>query len=267
MELPTVISPLPTVEESSTPNLSAHIAETVNFRLKSGQVEQAQITGEINLQYSGPLSSAEILVFRIEKTDKIDSLLPNRHVLRTINEEEGIYGIGRSEVSGLRGRHVVCFKYKLKPSSISSNDVLPFSFIPAWRVEDSCIKLMVKYQANTKLSAKQTTIWVKPGNKSVASVQSTPQGTWNPERHVLSWEPDMLKTDGTSNQLLARFATTTNIATNPPMIALTFSCDGATASNISIGTIEEPLENGDYLPIQTQVIHRTLRSGRVIATS
>jgi hypothetical protein len=126
---------------------------------------------------------------------------------------------------------------------------------------------MVKYQANTKLSAKQTTIWVKPGNKSVASVQSTPQGTWNPERHVLSWEPDMLKTDGTSNQLLARFATTTNIATNPPMIALTFSCDGATASNISIGTIEEPLENGDYLPIQTQVIHRTLRSGRVIATS
>lgn len=266
MELPTVISPLPTVKESMTHSLSASIAETVNLKLKGGEVEQAHITGEISLQYSGPASSAGLLVFRIEKNNTIDSLLPNKHIIRTIDESKGIYGLGKAESSSLRGRNVVCFKYKLKSSNIGSGDMLPVNFIPAWRLEDSCIKLMVKYQANSQMSTKQTAIWVKPGNKSVSSVQSTPQGTWNPERHVLSWEADALKLDGSSHQLLARFAISTGTATSQPMIALTFSCDGVTASHIALGSIEESLDDNQQA-IQVQVIHQTLRSGRVIATS
>jgi Muniscin C-terminal mu homology domain len=266
MELPTVHSPLPTVEESSSPSLAASIVETVNLKLTNGEMEQVQVVGEIALQCSGPVSTADMLVFRLEKQNNIESFLPNKHVLRILNEEEGIFGIGRAEASAMRGRNVVCFKYKLKPSSISSNDVLPLSFIPAWRVEETCIKLMIKYQANTNMTAKHTTLWVKPGSKNVTSVQSTPQGTWNPERTVLSWDAENIKMDGSSNQLLARFAITPNAATTQPMVALTFSNDGPSASNISITAVDQPMESNHHR-VQAQVIHRTLRSGRVIGTS
>ncbi|KAI9289304.1 Muniscin C-terminal mu homology domain-containing protein [Umbelopsis sp. AD052] len=266
MELPAMHSPLPTVEESSSLNLAASIVETVNLSLTNGEVEHIQVIGEIALQCSGPASTADMLVFRVEKQNNIESLLPNKNILRTLNEEEGIFGIGRAEASALRGRNVVCFKYKLKPSSISSNDVLPLNFIPAWRVEETCIKLMIKCQANANMTAKHATLWVKPGSKNVTSVQSTPQGTWNPERTVLSWDADNIKMDGSSNQLLARFAITPNTATTKPMVALTFSSDGPSASNISITTIEQPTESNQHR-VQAQVIHRTLRSGRVIGTS
>ncbi|KAM3589382.1 hypothetical protein VKS41_000249 [Umbelopsis sp. WA50703] len=264
MELPSIATPLPTVEESSTPALSAYIAETVNARLKGGEVEQKQISGEIALQYSGPVSLADMLVFRLEKHDRIESLYPNKHVLKVINDEDGTYGIGKDELARMKGRSIVCFKYKLKGQDISSGEILPMTFLPAWRVEESCIKLMIKYQANSAISAKNMAIWVRPCSKGVTSVQSTPQGAWNAERHVLSWDTETLKLDGNPGQLLAMFNTSPNSASQP-MVALTFSTEGSTASNISFNTSQRNLDpNQQHL--QIQVIHKTLRSGRVIAS-
>ncbi|KAG2186247.1 hypothetical protein INT43_002685 [Umbelopsis isabellina] len=263
MELPSIATPLPTVEESSTPSLSAYIIETVNARLKGGEADQKHISGEIALQYSGPVSSADMLVFKLDKNDRIESLYPNNHLLQAISEEDGTFGIGKDELARLKGRSVVCFKYKLKGQDITNREILPLSVIPAWRVEETCTKLIVKYKANAAMTTKNMAIWVRPTSKGVTSVQSTPQGAWNPERHVLSWDSETLKMDGSLGQLLAMFNTSVGSAPQP-MVALTFNAEGATASNISFDTSQRML-NSNQQYIQIQVIHKTLRSGRVIA--
>ncbi|KAJ2962098.1 hypothetical protein NQZ79_g2797 [Umbelopsis isabellina] len=263
MELPSIATPLPTVEESSSPALSAYIVETVNARLKGGEADQKHISGEIALQYSGPVSSADMLVFKLEKNDRIESLYPNKHLLQVISEEDSTFGIGKDELARLKGRSVVCFKYKLKGQDITNREILPLSLIPAWRVEESCTKLMVKYKGNTAITTKNMAIWVRPTSKGVTSVQSTPQGAWNPERHVLSWDSETLKMDGSPGQLLAMFNTSPD-STSQPMVALTFNAEGTTASNISFDTSQRRLDSNQQY-IQIQVIHKTLRSGRVIA--
>lgn len=263
MELPSIVTPLPTVEESSTPSLSAYIIETVNARIKGGEADQKQISGEIALQYSGPVSSADMLVFKLDKNDRIESLYPNNHLLHVISEEDGTFGIGKDKLARMKGRSIVCFKYKLKGQDVSNRDILPLSLIPAWRVEENCTKLIVKYKANAAMTIKNMAIWVRPTSKGVTSIQSTPQGAWNPERHVLSWDSETLKMDGSPGQLLAMFSTSPG-SVPQPMVALTFNAEGATASNISFDTSQRMLDSNQQY-IQIQVIHKTLRSGRVIA--
>lgn len=251
-EIPTQLQPIP---EVSQPQLYASIVETTRRDESTG--DKVHVTGQIKMIYNGPSDCTSLLLLRLGNLDA-DAIVPDSTFVETWHDEPGLYVL-KSQAFGESHRRtpVSCFRYQVD----TSMERLPMQLLPAWRCNGDASYLIVKYKTNENFttSNSQLAVCVKFDSVPVSHVQSTPQGTWDPTKQLLTWSTEAL-TASSSGRLLAKFIT--NEKGSPAPVILKYICKDSLASNVIMEAVPASGSTLQVKQIQTMV-----RSDNILFTS
>ncbi|SAM02269.1 hypothetical protein [Absidia glauca] len=246
---------------SHHPTLLATIVETVNVQHPG---DAAEITGHIKMAYDGPILRSDT-VFMI-RLGKVENIQPLHALVQPVNSSDSVFTISmRVFPSQDTPTFTSLFTYHRQETAL--NKILPFVAEPAWKTSDTSTMLMVKYTLTDRMAAipdhGQLRVLVHPGRTSITKAQSTPEGAWDQQQQLFTWNASEIITHqkGTSTQpprLLAKFIGGED--SSPPSLSLKYYCRGALASGIDLETWVED----KTLEVRTQIHQCITKSGTIL---
>lgn len=239
------LSHLQAIPEASQPQISSLITELVSrtpeYRGKT------QVSGDIKILYNGPNITTEPLLLRVCNVS--GALIPIGEYVEHWEGHPDVFALKTKSFDNVhqqqqqqqRRSAVTCFTYHQD----SDNDALPLYMAPSWKCVEGASFLIVKYKFNDKilpqLSKSQLIVCAKFDQVPVTNVQSTPQGSWDPSKCVLTWTMDALLQQQQQQQqqqplrLLAKF--TTEGQGSPVPINLRYYYKDCLTSNVTLEAV------------------------------
>lgn len=256
------LSYLQAIPEASQPQIYGLIAESISRTPEHGG--KTHVSGSIKILYNGPTNTAEPLLLRVCNVN--GTISPNNGYVETWEGHPDVFALKSNAFEGEQRRSaVVAFTYQQD----SSADVLPLYLAPSWKCVEGASFLIVKYKVNEQIplsSKTQLAVCVKFDKVPVTNVQSTPQGSWDPSKKVLTWTTEALQQQQQQQQqsqqqqparLLAKF--TTEGQASPVPINLRYYCKDSLASNV---TLEAVPASGSTL--QVSQVQKLVKSDEIL---
>lgn len=250
------------VLSSQHPTLLAAISETVNVQHPAGA---AEITGHIKVAYDGPILRSDT-VFMI-RLGNAENIRPIHTLVQPVNTSDSVFTIPmRVFATQDTPSFTPLFTYHRQETALDK--ILPFVAETAWKTSDTSTMLMVKYTLTDHMAAipdhGQLRVLVHPGRTAITKAQSTPEGAWDQQQQLFTWNASEIiaHQKGTAAQprLLVKFIGSDDSDNSPPSLSLKYYCRGTLASGIELETWVED----KAVEVRTQIHQCITKSGTIL---
>ncbi|KAI8331158.1 hypothetical protein BC941DRAFT_439152 [Chlamydoabsidia padenii] len=246
--------------------LLASIVETVN--VSQHGITNAEITGHIKMAYDGPILPSDT-VFMI-RLYHVQDIQPAHSLVQPTTDDASLFAVSVRAFANQENKFIHLFSYRQQEKTLDK--VLPLVAETAWKNLDTSTLLMVKYRLTNRMATipthGQLRIMADPGHSDIIKVQSTPEGLWDQQQQIFTWNASEIiaHQQGTQQQaprLLAKFIKGNNNDNSSPSLSLKYYCRDELVSGIELASWID--HDSDKVPVvQTQVNQRMTKSGTIL---
>ena len=220
-----------------TAGIKVAILETVHAVFKAGQIDSVRVTGEIALSASSVDHNGSALKLRLSGTSNLERTAPNNNIIVPAGDSPDEYtlDVAALEAASSSSPLTTVFKYQLRTESASLRQFAPVEVGPQWKLEQHQTSFLMTYNGNPDCRFSSVSASASadpfgssessgptssappvlhdvsfsvpvPGGISNGTLQTKPQGSWNPEKRRLLWKMDDLDiTSSRMAKILARW--------------------------------------------------------------
>ncbi|XP_071799272.1 F-BAR domain only protein 2-like isoform X3 [Asterias amurensis] len=254
-------SPL-TLGMSDTIPIAAAFTESVNAYFKGTDQSKCmvKITGDLMLSFPAGIIQAltgnpspPVLSFKVKNSDRLEQVLPNKQLITndasqttpdsqayTFNMSNLVVLLKRQAEKNVAASYfnvdILKYQVKVEPEGRST----PLHLISYWKCEPTTTDVRIDYAYNSaaieQAAPLSNVTLIVPVDGGVTVMQSKPAATWSAESKRALWKIGDISANsesGLSGSIRAKFELTEG-PSKPATLAVQFSSDGTTLSNLDI---------------------------------
>lgn len=208
----------------SPPQIHVEITETLHVLSRAGEAERSMISGEVSIQYQGPVDHTTPILFQLSHAATAFDIMETTSFVQETPEENtfqiqtGLFTPGQSNV---------CIKYKAPCHQ------LPLTVKPIWKCDTEKSRLLVKYHKHRDLPSLENVVFVTSVTGQVQNALSIPAGELVLSQNRILWHLGNLE-DSTESVIKAQFSTLEQASPQP--IAVKFELKEILLTDVAILT-------------------------------
>ncbi|KAI7896742.1 Muniscin C-terminal mu homology domain-containing protein [Mucor mucedo] len=221
-QAPEKIAEEPITEENVvSPQIHVAITETLHVLSRAGEAERSMISGEVSIQYEGPMDPSTPVLFKLSHAGTTFDTIETAFLEETL--EENTFGIQTGLFTS--GQSKVCIKYKAPCHQ------LPLSVKPIWKCDSEKSRLLVKYHKHRDFSRLENVVFATSVTGQVQNALSIPAGELVLSQSRIMWHLGNLE-DPAEAVIKAQFTTLEQASPQP--IAVRFELGDTLLTDVNI---------------------------------